>query len=96
MSEYMCGSVHKLAPTTLVGRAASKILEFASPRAVTMDPGGRVWVDAPDNAAEVDVVGVYEPCGLRSLEEAIAEDLQHEVATRGLAPAKRRYVRNAA
>src|SRR5690554_2358840 len=95
-TEYMCGSVHKLAPSTLVSRAAGKILEYESPRAVTMDPGGRVWVDAPYNAAEMDIVGVYGRDSLEALKHAIAEDLKHEVSERGLAPAKRRYVRNAA
>ena len=95
-TEYMCGSVHKLAPSTLVSRAACKIMEFESPRAVTLDPGGRVWVESPDDAAEVDIVGVYRPEGLMGLKRAIGEDLKDEVSARGLAPAKRRYVRSAA
>ena len=86
MTDYMCGSVHRHAIGTLADKAARQIMGYRTARAVALDPEGKVWVDSPENAAEVDLVGVYRPEGLLALTRAITEDLRHEVAERQLRP----------
>jgi hypothetical protein len=90
--EHSCGNVHRQ-PTGYVADAAARaILEFASPRAVTMDPEGRVWVENAAEAAECDLVGTYtRSLGILELTRSIAADLLHEKQLRGQ-PNKRRVV----
>lgn len=86
MTDYMCGSVHRHPVGKLADTAARQIMSYKSPRAVTLDPEGKVWVDNPDHAAEVDLVGVYRPEGLLALTRTITEDLRHEIEVRQLRP----------
>ena len=86
MTDYMIGSVHRHTIGSLADRAARVVMGYRSPRAVALDPEGKVWVDSPDHVAEVDLVGVYRPDGLLALTRAITEDLRHEVADRQLRP----------
>lgn len=80
MSEIPCGSLHRR-PLTLIAFTAARIVkESGRPiLAVTLDPDGNVWVEEPDEAAEVDVLGVYSTDRSRNeIEEAIRDDLRHE------------------
>jgi hypothetical protein len=88
--ERPCGSVTKLPVHAVADRAARHIIEFKGPRAVTIDPVGRVCIEAPKAAAEFDLVGVYDPAlGLRDLSHRIAEDLLFEARERGFRPTRR-------
>lgn len=92
MSETLIGSIHNRPASVLADIAARAALEHKSPRCVTLDPDGKVWVEAPDGAAECDVVGVYGGLGLLDLTRRIAEDLAHELKVRDLKPMTRRRV----
>lgn len=75
-------------PVTLIAYAAARIITQeldGKPSAVTLDPEGRAWVESPEEAAEVDVVGVYAGPSPRPLAEAIREDLLHELELRAAA-----------
>lgn len=96
MSDQQCGSVHTTPIGAIADRVARLLLEFARPRAVTMDPEGRVWVEPVDHAAECDLVGVYQrDAGLLGMTRAISEDLRWEKERRGLVPRGRRVVTGA-
>lgn len=74
-----CGMLGRVPPSVIADRAARAILDFASPRAVSIDPRGRVVVEAPRDAAECDLVGVYtRSLGVLELSRRIAEDLRFE------------------
>jgi hypothetical protein len=90
--ERAVGSTRTTPVYAIADRAARYALQFRSPRAVTMDPEGRVWVEAPQTAAESDLVGVYAPAlGILELTRRIAADLKHEKELRNPV-AKRRVV----
>lgn len=92
--EQTLGSVHVQPCQQLAAKCAEQILGFKSPRAVTLDPEGRVFVESVRKAAEADIVGVYAPeLGILELSRHIAEDLLFEKAERGLVQRHRRPVR---
>lgn len=94
-TERMCGNLNKAPIGQVADRAARLVLEYASARAVTMDPDGRVWVEPVEHAAEADMVGVYtRSLGILELNRRIIADLQHEAQARSFrpTPAKRRVV----
>jgi hypothetical protein len=71
------GNLRTAPPSVLADRLARAIMEYASPRAVTLDPDGHVWLERVDAAAEADLVGVYtRSLGLLELSRAITADLQ--------------------
>lgn len=73
---YRAGDLNREAAGVLADRCARRILVGAGPRAVTVDPEGSVWVETPDDAAEVDLVGVFDPeLGLVALTHMIRDDL---------------------
>lgn len=87
------GSVFGRTCQHLAAVVADTVLEFRSPRAVTLDPEGRVYVEPVDHAAEVDIVGVYTPSlGVLELTRRISEDLAFEKTARGLKRPHRRAV----
>lgn len=93
MSDQQCGSVHTVPIGTIAGRCADIVMTYARPRAVTLDPEGRVWVEGVGTAAECDMVGVYgRALGLLELTRAIAADLRWEKQQRGLVRQGRRLV----
>lgn len=82
--EIQCGSVVKLPVHAVADRCARGVMSFQCPRAITIDPVGRVMVEAPSAAAEYDLVGVYDPAlGILELSRRIAEDLMFEAKERG-------------
>lgn len=82
--EHPCGSIMKLPISAVADRAARAVLAFQSPRALCLDPAGRVTVEYPGQAAICDLVGVYAPAlGLLGLSRAIIEDLRFEAIERG-------------
>ena len=89
--EIQCGSIAKLPVGEVADRAARAILAFTNPRAVCMDPEGRVSIEYAKHAAECDLVGVYAPSlGLLGLSRMIIEDLKHEAVVRGFRPERRK------
>lgn len=78
------GNVLKTLPSVLADRIAWKIIEYATPRAVTLDPDGRVWIEPLDEVAECDLVGVYtRGAGGLALASMIRADLKAAMAERG-------------
>jgi len=90
MIEKQCGRLANTPIATLAARCADVVALLDMPHAVTMDPEGRVWVEAPHEAAEVDIVGTYQRAlGVLELTRLIAGDLRHEAEMRGLRRASR-------
>lgn len=75
-----CGAFRSY-PLTLIGFADTPSGSLLS---VTADPDGRVWVEPPEDAAEVDILATYRTGGaLRDLEPLIHSELQfHRDLTR--------------
>lgn len=91
-----CGSVQQTSVAVIAGRCADRIIEYAKPRAVTLAPDGKVYVEAVKTACEADLVGVYAPSvGILDLIRHIRDDLLHEKQTRGFIERKRRNVMSA-
>jgi hypothetical protein len=91
-----CGNLLDTSVVVLAGRCADRIAEFAKPRAVTLDPDGRVYVEAVKDAAECDMVGVYTcTVGTLLLTRQIRDDLLHEKQTRGFIQRRRRNAASA-
>jgi hypothetical protein len=83
MTEHAVGSLRTTPIPALADRAARVILTYASPRAVSCDPEGRVRVESPHEAAEVDLVGVYvRELGILALSRALIDDLRFEASQR--------------
>lgn len=94
--EHPCGSIMKLPISEVADRAARWVLTFQSPRALCLDPAGRVTVEYPGQAAECDLVGVYSPDkGLLALSRMIIDDLRFEAIERGLSPVRKRSAKAA-
>ena len=88
--EIQCGSIMKLPIGEVADRAARAILTFTGPRAVCLDPAGRVSIEFPGHAAECDLVGVYAPsAGLLALSRMLIEDLNFEAIDRGFRSPKK-------
>ena len=87
------GNLRTVHAGIIAARCADAIEQFASPRAVTIDPAGRVWIESPATAAESDLVGCYA-CEAGRLELAlrIREDLLWEKGQRDLTGMRRRVV----
>lgn len=84
------GTLDTAPPSELGARCADRIMDFASARAVTVDPEGRVWVEPVAAAAECDLVGVYtRSLGVLGLSRWIAEDLRIVAQARRERPARR-------
>jgi len=91
MSERLCGNVRKSPIGALADTAARGLMEYASPRAVSLYPCGAVYIEALDDAAECDLIGAYSrDLGLLELSRRLVEDLGHETQARGLRPARKR------
>lgn len=89
------GSVHRLPCSIIAAAAADQISRYKRPRAVTIDPEGRVYVEAVKDAAEADIVGIYDlSLDVLALTQAIADDLMHEKQARFLKPKRRRSADN--
>lgn len=85
-SEFLAGRISSRKITDIAERAATRIVDLATPLAVCLDPEGRVTVEAPDDAAEDDIVGVYNASvGMLSLYKNVRDDLS-EVARERAAP----------
>lgn len=88
--EIQCGSIMKLPIGEVADRAARAILTFQGPRAVCLDPAGRVSIEFAGTAAECDLVGVYAPsAGLLALSRMVIEDLNFEAIDRGFRSPKK-------
>lgn len=84
------GSLRTSSLGTMAARLADAILEYASARAVTVDPEGRVWLECAATAAECDLVGVYtRSLGVLELTRALRDDLVFARAGLRERPAKR-------
>lgn len=78
------GSLRTSTPALLADKVAWRIMDYASARAVTMDPEGRVWVEPVAEAAECDLVGVYtRSLGVLELSRALRADLAEAKAGLG-------------
>ena len=86
--EMPIGSFAKYPLTLICYAAAAKLLEHAGELlSLTLDPEGRVYLEPPEEAAEVDVVGTYrieKTARRRDVEDILREDLQHERELRKL------------
>lgn len=83
-NDIQCGSIARLPVAKVADKAARTVMEFHSPRAICIDPAGRVSVEFPDTCCAFDLVGVYTPSlGLLELTRRIGEDLEFEGAERG-------------
>lgn len=84
-----CGRLGRQTAIEVADRAALCLAEFKKPRAVCLDPEGRVTVESAKNCAEEDLVGVYDPQrGRFELWKQIHDDLAHSAAERGIAPTR--------
>ena len=82
-TEVMCGNMKKLSLRFVAERAATAILEFSTPRAVTVEPCGRVIVESLRSACESDMLGVYDGMmGHDGLVDTIQDELRFELARR--------------
>lgn len=91
--EIQCGSIVRLPISEVADRAARALLQFTNPRAVCIDPVGRVSIEYPKHAAEYDLIGVYAPeKGLLELSRLLIEDLTFEAKARGFRKDRRRKV----
>ncbi|MCE7031755.1 hypothetical protein LY625_03835 [Lysobacter sp. GX 14042] len=70
------GNLRRQAAGEIAADAARRMVRAAGPVAVTVDPDGRVWLEPPECAAEVDLVGVYDPeLGLVAITTVVRDDL---------------------
>lgn len=70
------GNLRRQAPGEVAADAARRLARATGPVAVTVDPDGRVRLELPEFAAEVDLVGVYDPeLGLVAITTAVRDDL---------------------
>lgn len=77
MHDRSFGSLRVASIPTLSARLASAVCDFASPRAVTIDPDGKVWLEPVAIAVDDDLVGVYtRGPGVLDLTRWIADDLR--------------------
>lgn len=86
------GSIKRRTLEAIANDAAMRLCEISRPteRFVTLSPEGFVEIETAAEAAEVDVVGAYNPDDYKAprwigLSRAILEDLKHEIRTRQLA-----------
>lgn len=86
--DVLCGSVHRRALEKIVEKAAESMMWSRAPRAVGIDPTGRVYVGPVPSVPNEDMVGVYKYEGLIQLRDDIMRDLSYEVKTRGMTPHK--------
>lgn len=98
MIEIPVGTLSRFTAQQLADRAVERVMERQAPLALCLSPEGRVTLEPYADAVLDDVVGVYSrEAGLLSLRPAIRDDLQHEIASRGITGrVERRYVRRAA
>lgn len=90
-------NLHRSTTWQAADACARMILGYASPRAVSIDPDGRVWVESVAVACEEDMVGVYtRSLGLFGLNRAIHDDLAAEWQARRPVRQPRRIVRGRA
>jgi hypothetical protein len=61
MTEHACGRIGLVTVSAAADRAAERIAEAASPRAVCLAPDGSVTVERADYAIPDELVGVYRP-----------------------------------
>lgn len=70
------GNLRRQAAGEIAADAARRLVRAGGPVAVTVDPDGRVWLELPEHAAEVDLVGVYDPeLGLVAITSVVRDDL---------------------
>lgn len=94
ITDRALANLHRTTAWQAADACARLILGFASPRAVSIDPQGRVWVEPVEEACESDLVGVYDrSLGLFGLNRQLHDDLQHEWRLRRAVPQPRRLVR---
>lgn len=96
--EYRCGCLLENPVSAIADRAARRILQYATPRAVTADDHGVVWVEPVDAADDFDLVAVYSrDLGILDLSRRLAGDLLQTKQEREFAcKPKRRVVRREA
>lgn len=93
MSDRSLGSLHLSTPALLADKLAWAIMSYRSPRAVTLDPEGRVWLERVADAAESDLVGVYtRSLGVLDLTRALTEDLRLAKAELGARLIRERHL----
>lgn len=90
--ETYCGNVMATPVDVIATKLAGEISRFRGPRAVGIEPDGRVYVDSPASVVGADLVGVYRYAGLVALKAELVGDLEHEIATRKIKPAARARV----
>lgn len=73
---HRVGGLWSMAAGEIADRCARRIARARNACAVTVDPDGGVWVERPSEAAESDLVGVYEPdLGLVAITAYVRDDL---------------------
>lgn len=89
-NEKSRGQIGRNPISQIADNCARAILEYVSPRAVTIDPHGRVFVESVASACECDMVGAFQrDLGLLELSRRIYDDLKHEAGVRGIDPGRR-------
>ena len=87
--ETPLGQVGRKPLSIIADNCARVLLDYASPRAVTMDPTGRVFVESVKNICDEDLIGVFQrDLGLLELNRRIYDNLKHEAGLRGIDPAR--------
>lgn len=70
------GNLRRQAAGDVAADAARRLARATCPVAVTVDPEGRVWLERPEDVAEEDLVGVYDPeLGLVAITSVVRGDL---------------------
>lgn len=91
-NEQGCGRLGRNSISEIADKAGRLVLDYRVPRAVCLDPEGRVTVESPNDAIEDDLVGVYSQApGLLALWRTIDEDLRFAAEQRGIAPVRSKY-----
>ncbi|GAB2620010.1 hypothetical protein [Novilysobacter erysipheiresistens] len=85
MTEILIGRHRRKPLGAIDDEAARRIAESGRALAVTLDPDGGWWLEAPETVAEDDMVGVYRGDFAFSLYRDIAADMKHELTSRGIA-----------
>lgn len=85
MNERRCGRLGQHTISHCADRAARIICDYNIPRAVCLDPDGRVTVEAIDDAIPDEMVGVYDGSGGQfELWRMISDDLLAAKTERGV------------
>ncbi|MGY3265825.1 hypothetical protein [Lysobacter sp. HA35] len=82
-TEHTCGRVGVHTLDEIAHKAATLLLEFKRPWALTMDPEGLVMLERPQHAHPDDLLGVFNgTAGLLGTSRLVLDEVRHAVKQR--------------